>query len=59
LALRWVRFRVPRHQAGEALAEIYAAADAFVFQSLTDIFGLVLLEALTSGVPVAAFPAAA
>ena len=44
---------------GEALAEIYSAADAFVFPSLTDTFGLVLLEALASGVPVAAFPAAA
>jgi len=44
---------------GEALAEIYAAADVFVFASRTDTFGLVLLEALASGVPVAAFPAAA
>jgi glycosyltransferase involved in cell wall biosynthesis len=44
---------------GQALAEIYAAADVFVFPSLTDTFGLVLLEALASGVPVAAFPAAA
>jgi len=44
---------------GEALAEVYAAADVFVFPSLTDTFGLVLLEALASGVPVAAFPAAA
>ena len=44
---------------GEALAEIYAAADVFVFPSLTDTFGLVLLEALASGVPVAAFPAPA
>jgi glycosyltransferase involved in cell wall biosynthesis len=43
----------------EALAEIYAAADVFVFPSCTDTFGLVLLEALASGVPVAAFPAAA
>ncbi len=43
---------------GEALAEIYAAADVFVFPSRTDTFGLVLLEALASGVPVAAFPAA-
>jgi 1,2-diacylglycerol 3-alpha-glucosyltransferase/glucuronosyltransferase len=41
---------------GEALAEIYAAADVFVFPSRTDTFGLVLLEALASGVPVAAFP---
>ena len=44
---------------GEELAEIYAAADVFVFPSRTDTFGLVLLEALASGVPVAAFPAAA
>jgi glycosyltransferase involved in cell wall biosynthesis len=44
---------------GERLAEIYAAADVFVFPSRTDTFGLVLLEALASGVPVAGFPAAA
>jgi glycosyltransferase involved in cell wall biosynthesis len=44
---------------GQELAEIYASADVFVFPSLTDTFGLVLLEALASGVPVAAFPAAA
>lgn len=42
---------------GEELADIYASADVFVFPSLTDTFGLVLLEALASGVPVAAFPA--
>jgi glycosyltransferase involved in cell wall biosynthesis len=41
---------------GEALAEAYAAADVFVFPSKTDTFGLVLLEALACGVPVAAFP---
>jgi glycosyltransferase involved in cell wall biosynthesis len=41
---------------GERLAEAYAAADVFVFPSKTDTFGLVLLEALASGVPVAAFP---
>ena len=44
---------------GEALANIYSAADVFVFPSRTDTFGLVLLEALASGLPVAAFPAAA
>lgn len=38
------------------LARIYAAADVFVFPSLTDTFGLVLVEALASGTPVAAFP---
>ena len=41
---------------GEALAQIYASADVFVFPSRTDTFGLVLLEALASGVPVAAYP---
>lgn len=42
---------------GEDLARIFASADAFVFPSLTDTYGIVLLEALASGVPVAAFPA--
>lgn len=41
---------------GEELADIYAAADVFVFPSKTDTFGIVLLEALASGVPVAAYP---
>lgn len=41
---------------GEALAGAYASADVFVFPSLTDTFGIVLLEALASGVPIAAFP---
>ncbi|MHB8887032.1 MAG: glycosyltransferase family 4 protein [Methylovirgula sp.] len=41
---------------GEQLAQVYASADVFVFPSLTDTFGIVLLEALASGVPVAAFP---
>ncbi len=40
----------------DALARAYAGADVFVFPSLTDTFGLVLLEALASGTPVAAFP---
>ena len=43
---------------GEDLAKYYAAADVFVFPSLTDTFGLVLLEALACGVPVAAYPVA-
>jgi glycosyltransferase involved in cell wall biosynthesis len=41
---------------GERLAAAYASADVFVFPSLTDTFGLVLLEALASGLPVAANP---
>ncbi|OAN50414.1 glycosyltransferase family 4 protein [Magnetospirillum moscoviense] len=41
---------------GEDLARHYAAADVFVFPSMTDTFGLVLLEALASGLPVAAYP---
>ena len=42
--------------AGEELASAYRAADCFVFPSLTDTFGLVIIEALACGVPVAAFP---
>jgi glycosyltransferase involved in cell wall biosynthesis len=38
------------------LARFYAAADVFVFPSRTDTFGLVLLEALACGLPVAAYP---
>ncbi len=41
---------------GPDLAACYASADVFVFPSLTDTFGIVLLEAMASGVPVAAFP---
>jgi glycosyltransferase involved in cell wall biosynthesis len=38
------------------LAKVYAAADVFVFPSKTDTFGLVLLEAMACGTPVAAYP---
>ena len=41
---------------GAALAQAYAEADVFVFPSLTDTFGLVLLESLASGTPIAAHP---
>jgi len=44
------------YKTGEDLARHVAAADVFVFPSLTDTFGLVLLEALACGVPVAAYP---
>ena len=59
--LRELRKRYPdaiftgfRH--GEELARYYASADVFVFPSLTDTFGLVMLEAIACGTPVAAFP---
>lgn len=38
------------------LAEVYAAADVFVFPSLHETFGLVMLEAMATGLPVAAYP---
>jgi glycosyltransferase involved in cell wall biosynthesis len=41
---------------GEELAKTYASADVFVFPSRTDTFGLVILEALACGVPVAGYP---
>ncbi|HBK08529.1 MAG TPA: alpha-mannosyltransferase [Acetobacteraceae bacterium] len=48
-----VTFTGPRY--GEALARAYSSADVLVFPSLTDTFGLVILEALACGTPVAAF----
>ena len=44
------------YRSGTALAEAYANADAFVFPSKTDTFGLVMIEAMACGVPVAAYP---
>lgn len=41
---------------GETLAAAYAGADVFVFPSRTDTFGLVVIEALSCGTPVAAYP---
>ncbi|OYV32301.1 MAG: alpha-mannosyltransferase [Rhodospirillales bacterium 20-64-7] len=49
-----VHFAGARH--GAALAAAYAGSDVFVFPSKTDTFGLVVLEALASGLPVAAYP---
>ena len=40
----------------QTLAEVYASANVFVFPSKTDTFGLVLLEAMACGLPVAAYP---
>jgi glycosyltransferase involved in cell wall biosynthesis len=41
---------------GQELAQYYASADVMVFPSLTDTFGLVNIEAMACGTPVAAFP---
>ncbi|NWN13395.1 glycosyltransferase family 1 protein, partial [Escherichia coli] len=41
---------------GAELASAYSAADVFVFPSKTDTFGLVMIEALACGVPVAGYP---
>ncbi len=54
---RYPRIHFAGAQEGEALARYYAAADVLVLPSRTETFGLVVLEALASGVPVAAFPA--
>ena len=50
-----VAFRGARF--GDDLAGHFAGADVFVFPSLTDTFGLVILEAMAAGTPVAAYPA--
>ncbi|MBY4635876.1 glycosyltransferase family 1 protein [Sphingopyxis sp. XHP0097] len=62
-ALAELRARYPHvhflgKQTGEALAAAYAGADVFVFPSRTDTFGLVIIEALSCGTPVAAYPVA-
>lgn len=46
----------PGVKKGVELAQYFSAADVFVFPSRTDTFGLVMLEALACGVPVAAYP---
>ncbi|WP_339693809.1 glycosyltransferase family 1 protein [uncultured Parasphingorhabdus sp.] len=60
-ALAGLRSRHPEahfvgRQSGEQLAGYYAGADVFIFPSKTDTFGLVIIEALACGTPVAAFP---
>ncbi|RDI60856.1 glycosyltransferase involved in cell wall biosynthesis [Microvirga subterranea] len=56
LQRRFPRVRFLGALTGEDLARVYASADVFVFPSLTDTFGIVLLEALASGLPIAAYP---
>ncbi len=56
LRRRYPQVRFLGVRQGEGLARCYAAADVFIFPSRTDTFGLVLLEALAAGLPVAAYP---
>ncbi len=57
LTAKYPAVRFTGAQFGADLAAAYACADVFVFPSLTDTFGLVILEAWGAGTPVAAFPA--
>ena len=56
LKRRYPAVRFSGYQTGVDLARHLASADVFVFPSRTDTFGLVIIEALACGVPVAAFP---
>ena len=57
LKRRYPRAVFAGYRHGEDLAAHISASDVFVFPSRTDTFGLVLLEAMACGVPVAAYPA--
>ena len=56
LAERFPGVQFAGRRTGEDLARHFASADVFVFPSRTDTFGLVILEAMASGLPVAAYP---
>jgi glycosyltransferase involved in cell wall biosynthesis len=56
LERRYPKARFLGEKTGHELSSHFAAADVFVFPSLTDTFGVVQLEALACGTPVAAFP---
>ena len=56
LRAKYPRARFVGFKIGDDLARHVAAADVFVFPSRTDTFGLVLIEALACGVPIAAYP---
>jgi glycosyltransferase involved in cell wall biosynthesis len=57
LAAKYPEVKFVGAKFGTELAAHFAGADVFVFPSLTDTFGLVLLEAMACGLPVAAFSA--
>ncbi len=56
LRVKWPDVTFTGAKKGDELATVYASSDVFVFPSLTDTFGIVMLEAAASGLPVAAFP---
>ncbi len=56
LKQRYPRVVFTGYRTGDDLARTLSSADVFVFPSRTDTFGLVMLEALACGVPVAAYP---
>ncbi len=56
LEARYPQARFLGARFGAALASVYRAADVFVFPSRTDTFGLVMIEAIACGTPVAAYP---
>ncbi len=56
LQARYPHVHFTGFRTGEALAEAYGQADVFVFPSKTDTFGNTILEAMASGIPVAAHP---
>ncbi|VXC42023.1 Alpha-mannosyltransferase [Pseudomonas sp. 8AS] len=58
LQAAYPRARFLGYQQGAELARCFATASVLVFPSRTDTYGLVMLEALASGTPVAAFPVA-
>lgn len=56
LKQKYPRTHFAGYQFGEDLGKHYAAADVFVFPSLTDTYGVVMIEAMACGLPVAAYP---
>lgn len=55
LKQKYPRVHFVGYHYGQALAELYANNDVFAFPSRTDTFGIVMIEAMCNGLPVAAF----
>lgn len=56
LKRQYPKTRFTGYKTGQELVDLLTSADVFVFPSLTDTFGVVILEAMAAGVPVAAYP---